>query len=188
VFTSAYKGVDELSLEQLYPTGGHIVLERFSGLIITLGFAIAIGGCASASSRPAIPLPEEVPRVTVGGPYFVESRDGSGFSCSTWAGSKLWLKSDDFGTAVSRTLELAQARVVTDPSIAKYVLSFGGTAATVNYEIREPGSDVVVWRTSKPWPNRVGGCALCCTDHARSHFEWFAEDLAAWGGSRHAEH
>lgn len=163
------------------------MLERFSGLLITLGFAIAICGCASASSKPAIPVPGAVPRVTVDGPYFVESRDGSGFSCSTWAGSKLWLKSDEFGTAVSRTLELAQARVVTDPSGAKYVLSFGGTAATVNYEIREPGSDVVVWRTSKPWPNRISDCALCCPDHARSHFEWFAEDLAAWDGSQQVE-
>lgn len=163
------------------------MLERFSGFLITLGLTIATGGCATASSGPTIPVPEAVPRVTVGGPYFVESRDGSGFSCSTWAGSKLWLDSEDFGAAVSGTLEIAQARVVTDPSIARYVLSFGGTGATVNYEIREPGSDMVVWRTSKPWPNRISGCALCCNDHARSHFEWFAEDLAAWDGSRQAE-
>ena len=135
------------------------------------------GGCATASPGPTIPGPEEVPRISIDGPYFVESRDGHGFSCSTWAGSKLWLDSEDFGAAVSGTLEIAQARVVTNPSLAKYVLSFGGSGATVDYEIRERGSDVVIWRSSKSWPNQVSGCSLCCNDHARSHFVGWLEDL-----------
>ena len=164
-----------------------MMLRRISAGLLILGCTAILGGCATASAGPTIPGPEEVPRIPIDGPYFVESRDGHGFSCSTWAGSKLWLDSEDFGAAVSGTLETAQARVVTDPSLAKYVLSYGGTGATVNYEIRERGSDVVLWHTSKSWPNQVGGCALCCNDHARSHFAWFAEDLAAWDGSEQAE-
>lgn len=158
----------------------------FSGCSITLAIAIVVSGCATASPGPTIPGSDEVPRVVVAGPYYVEARNVHGFSCSTWAGTKLWLDSADFTSAVARTLEVADAAVVADPSAAKYILTFTGTDATVNYEIREPGNEAVVWRTSKPWPNQVSGCALCCNDHARSHFAWFAEDLAAWDGSRRA--
>lgn len=145
--------------------------------------AVNISGCGTSRAGPTIPKAGEVSVVGVGGPYFVESRDGNAFSCSTWAGIKLWLDSDEFTSAVSQTLEVAQARVVSDRSLASYVLSFGGSGSTVFYEIRKPGSDAVVWQTSKSWPNQVSDCTLCCNDHARSHFAWFTEDLAAWDGS-----
>jgi len=161
------------------------VFDRIAAILITLSMTLNVSGCATASAGPTIPEASEVSAVRVDGPYFVESRDGNPFSCSTWAGTKLWLDSKDFASAVSQTLEVAQARVVSDPSLAIYVLSFGGSGSTVNYEIREPGSDIVVWRTSKSWPNQVSDCTLCCNDHARSHFAWLTEDLAAWDGSPH---
>lgn len=171
---------------QVHPWG-ETVFDRIATSVIAPAMALCISGCATGSAGPTIPEPGEVSAVRVNGPYFVESRDGNPFSCSTWAGTKLWLDSEDFASAVSRTLEIAQARVVPDPSLASYVLSFGGSGSTVNYEIREPGSDVVVWSTSKSWPHQVSDCALCCNDHARSHFAWLTEDLASWDGAPQGE-
>lgn len=85
--------------------GGDTVFDRIAATLIALTMAVNISGCGTSRAGPTIPKAGEVSVVGVGGPYFVESRDGNPFSCSTWAGIKLWLDSDEFTSAVSQTLE-----------------------------------------------------------------------------------
>ncbi len=159
------------------------MIEHGSRWFIPTGLIISLFGCATASSGPTIPGPDELPTISIGDPIFVAFEDGHGYACSTWAGTKLWLSSADFADALASTLRNARANVVAAETRAKYVLSFGGAGASVSYEIRDRLGGEVVWRTSKPWPQQVAGCALCCNDHAKSHFAWLAEDLATWDGT-----
>lgn len=162
------------------------MLDRISIVLVQAALAITLVGCATASSGPTIPEPENLPSISLQSPFFVEYQEGYGFTCSTWAGTKLWLDNEDFAEALAQTLRNADANVVTDESQATYVLTFGGEGASVDYEIRDRSLDRVVWKTNKSWPHQVSDCTLCCNDHARSHFEWVAEDIAAWDGTPQA--
>ena len=159
---------------------------RLASVGLAALFVLSGVGCATGSPGPTVPDESELGALAINDPIFVSYEPGRGYTCSTWAGAKLWLNNADFAEAIKRTLSNARGNVVADENAARYVLSFSGAGAEVRYEMLDRASNRVVWRTTKPWPEQVSGCALCCNDHARTHFAWLAEDLAAWDGTPQA--
>ena len=136
---------------------------------------------ACATGRPGgVAPPRSLPAsANSAAPIFIDPID-TGFGCSNWAGSKLYLDASEFRQALGEWFTQRGVRIVDSAADARFRLAVTAARPDIEYRLTNTGNGETAWESRETWPYAIA--KLRCNTEAKLHLERISAALAAWDG------